>query len=103
MSKSKKKKKKIAQKLQAGGVFDGWLLEAQLGAGGNGDVWKAARPGQASHAIKILRSVAAETYERFKIETSTLERLGRVPGIISLLDKFVPDDKSGSTPWDDSN
>lgn len=94
-----KRKKKATEKLRAGGFFDGWLLEAPLGAGGNGDVWKAARPGQTSQAIKILRSVSAETYERFKIETSTLETLGRVPGIIPLLEKFVPDDKSDSTPW----
>ncbi|RAR57128.1 serine/threonine-protein kinase [Paraburkholderia unamae] len=96
MSKSKKKAPKT---LHAGDVFEGWLLEAPLGAGGNGDVWKAARPGQASQAIKILRSVSAETYERFKIETSTLERLGHLPGVIPLLEKFVPDDKSGPTPW----
>lgn len=94
-----KSKKKATNTLQAGGVFQGWLLEAPLGAGGNGDVWKAARPGQASQAIKILRSVSAETYERFKIETSTLEKLGRVPGIIPLLEKFIPDDMTSSTPW----
>ena len=96
MSKSKKKALKT---LAAGDVFEGWLLEAPLGAGGNGDVWKAAKLGQESKAIKILRSVSAETYERFKIETSTLEKLGFVPGIIPLLEKYVPDDKSSSTPW----
>lgn len=94
-----KPKKKSTATPQAGSVFDGWLLEAPLGAGGNGDVWKAARPGEAPQAIKILRSVSAETYERFKIETSTLEKLGRMPGIIPLIEKFVPDDKSGPTPW----
>ena len=94
-----KSKKKSAEMFDVGGVFDGWILEAKLGAGGNGDVWKAARPGQASQAIKMLRSVAPETYERFKVETSTLEKLGRMPGIIPLLEKFVPDDKSKATPW----
>lgn len=94
-----KKQKKVSKELHVGYDFEGWLLEEKLGAGGNGDVWKAARSGEASQAIKILRSVTTETYERFKIETSTLERLGRVPGIIPLLEKYVPDDKSGSTPW----
>lgn len=94
-----KTKKKASNKLYPGCVFEGWLLEEKLGAGGNGDVWKAARPEQTSQAIKILRSVTDETYERFKIETSTLERLGCLPGIIPLLQKHVPDDKSSSTPW----
>lgn len=94
-----KRSKKTAQTLCAGSVFEGWLLEALLGAGGNGDVWKATKPGQTSQAIKILRSVTVETYERFKIETSTLEKLGRVPGIIPLLDKFVPENKSDALPW----
>lgn len=94
-----KKKKNATQTFHAGDVFDGWLLEEPLGAGGNGDVWKATRNGQVAQAIKILRSVSTETYERFKIEANTLEKLGRMPGIIPLLEKFVPDDKSGSTPW----
>jgi serine/threonine protein kinase len=94
-----KSKKKVAELFRKGGVFDGWVLEASLGAGGNGDVWKAARPGQTPQAIKILRSVSFETYERFKAETNTLEKLGRMRGIIPLLEKFVPDDKSKATPW----
>lgn len=65
-----KSKKKAAELFREGDVFDGWVLEASLGAGGNGDVWKWARPGQTSQAIEVLRSVAAETYERFKAETS---------------------------------
>jgi serine/threonine protein kinase len=95
----KHKNEKTSKNLQEGGVFEGWLLEKKLGAGGNGDVWKAARPGQAPQAIKILRTVTDETYERFKIETITLERLGPIPGVIPLLEKNVPDNKSGSLPW----
>ena len=68
-------KKRAFKTLQQGDVFEGWLLEEKLGAGGNGDVWKAAKPGQASKAIKILRSVTDETYQRFIIETSTLGRV----------------------------
>ncbi|MGE4593854.1 serine/threonine protein kinase [Alcaligenes sp.] len=94
-----KKKMKASKKLNVGSEFGEWLLEEKIGAGGNGDVWKAAKPEQPSQAIKILRSVSNETYERFKIETSTLEKLGRMSGIIPLIEKYVPDDKSGSTPW----
>lgn len=94
-----KKMKKASMNLEEGCDFEGWVLEQKLGAGGNGDVWKAARSGEASQALKILRSVTDETYERFKIESSTLERLGPVPGVIPLLQKNVPDKKSGSMPW----
>lgn len=93
------KKKKASKELGVGSEFEEWLLEEKLGAGGNGDVWKAAKPGQPSQAIKILRSITNETYMRFKIETSTLEKLGCIPGIIPLIEKHVPEDKSGSTPW----
>lgn len=83
----------------AGHKFHDWVLEAPLGAGGNGIVWKAARIGEEPLAIKILKSITNETYERFKVETSTLEALGQTRGIIPLIEKFVPVDKSGPTPW----
>lgn len=94
MSKSKK-----GDKYSPGDTFNDWVLEAPLGTGGNGDVWKAAKPGQAPLAIKILRSITNETYERFKIEITTLEKLGNTKGIIPLIEKFIPEDKSGPTPW----
>lgn len=94
MSKTRK-----GDKFSAGDQFNDWILEAPLGSGGNGDVWKAAKPGEVPLAIKILRSITNETYERFKIETSILERLGNTKGIIPLLEKFIPTNKSGPTPW----
>lgn len=93
MSKARK------NEFSVGDQFNDWILEAPLGSGGNGDVWKAAKLGELPLAIKILRSITNETYERFKIETSTLEKLGNAKGIIPLIEKFIPADKSGPTPW----
>lgn len=93
------KKLQKSGKYFPGDTFNNWILDVPLGSGGNGDVWKAAKQGQAPFAIKILRSITSETYERFKIETDTLEKLGRTKGIIPLLEKFIPDDRSGPTPW----
>jgi serine/threonine protein kinase len=94
-----KKVKKSTKALCEGETFEGWLLEKQLGSGGNGDVWKATRPGQGPSAVKFLRSITDETYERFKIEAKTLERLGAIGGVIPMLENNVPDDKTASTPW----
>jgi serine/threonine protein kinase len=95
MSKSKKSSGKYSQ----GDAFGDWMLEKSLGAGGNGDVWQASKPTKEPIAIKILRSITSETYERFKIEIAALEKLGSVRGIVPLLEKFIPDDKSGPPPW----
>lgn len=92
-------KSRNPKKLKVGGAFFEWLLEEKLGAGGNGDVWKAAKAGEPSQALKILRNVNKETYERFKIETATLIKLGRMSGIIPLIERYIPDDMSGPTPW----
>jgi serine/threonine protein kinase len=94
MSKSKRK-----PALSPGDAFNEWTIEKQLGAGGNGDVWQASKPGEAPRAIKFLRTITDETYVRFKIEIAALEKLGATKGIIPLLDKFIPDDKSAGPPW----
>lgn len=94
MSKSKKK-----PPLSPGDAFNEWTIEKYLGGGGNGDVWQASKPGEAHRAIKFLRTINKENYARFKIEIDTLEKLGRIDGIIPLLEKFIPDDKSTGTPW----
>jgi RIO-like serine/threonine protein kinase len=52
MSKSKKK-----PALSPGDVFNEWTIEKHLGAGGNGDVWQASKPGESPRAIKFLRTI----------------------------------------------
>ena len=82
------KSKKPGSKYSPGDSFCGWMLEKSLGAGGNGDVWQASKPTQEPTAIKILRSIASENYERFKIEIASIEKLGCVKGVVPLLEKL---------------
>lgn len=83
----------------SGDTFGSWTLIEFIGAGGNGDVWKASQPNQPPHAIKILKGITTESYERFKIETEALERLGHLDGIVPLIDKHIPSKKEVATPW----
>lgn len=92
-------KKKQSSAYSPGQKFGEWTLEKSEGAGGNGDVWQVSRLGYEPHAIKLLRSITTETYARFKIETETLEKLGAMDGIIPLVEKYIPESKSGTTPW----
>lgn len=95
MSKSKRKNRE----LQPSDRFYDFVLIERLGRGGNGDVWKAKKDGKEPVALKILRRVDDETYKRFKIETQALDNLEGVTGIVPLIEKFLPEAKSGSTPW----
>ncbi len=84
---------------KTGRKFGEWTLVKRLGSGGNGVVWKVTRPGHEPHAIKLLTTINAEAYARFKIETETLEKLGNTVGIIPLIEKYIPDLSSGVAPW----
>src|SRR6185436_11983566 len=60
----------------------------QLGAGGNGEVWRATGPG-GEVAIKLLkaqRRAPADAAPRFKREIETLRRLDGIHGVLPLLD-----------------
>lgn len=92
-------KRKKSVKYSNGSKFNEFTLEVSLGSGGNGDVWRATKDSQPPLAIKILRTVTEETYERFKIETATLERMGHIKGVIPLIEKFIPESKAGPPPW----
>jgi len=70
-----------------------------LGAGGNGEVWRATRIGWPDHAIKLLRSVDAVSYARFQAETSALATLDTVNGVIPMIDSHIPPRANGPTPW----
>ncbi len=73
-------------RLQPGDTLDGWLLEARLGAGGWGQVFKATRQGQ-SRAIKVMHPefAADEAFVgRFKQEIASLLRLPRHPNLVGI-------------------
>jgi serine/threonine-protein kinase len=74
------------RRLQPGDTLDGWLLEARLGAGGWGQVFKASRDGQVM-ALKVVHpDYAADRafVERFKKEIETLIRLPRHANLVRI-------------------
>lgn len=69
----------------------------RLGAGGNGEVWRA-KGTQGEVAIKILKRASkapADARPRFSREMETMRKLAGVPGVLPLLD--VPLSKDGDT------
>jgi len=73
-------------RLQPGDNLDGWLLEARLGAGGWGQVFKATRDGQ-TRALKVMHpeyAVDAAFIARFKKEIAALLRLPRHPNLVGI-------------------
>lgn len=94
-----KRAKKKHIPLTTGTEIGGWTLERRLGEGGNGDVWKACRPGSSPHAIKFLRKTDEEAYSRFKTEIEILKQITPLAGIVPLIDQFIPESKADGTPW----
>jgi serine/threonine protein kinase len=85
-----------------GDVIGGYLIHGPLGAGGNADVWSAARPDEAPIALKVLRKTdpRQEPYRRFQREVAEHKRLATEGflGILPLLDYELPDAPSKKHP-----
>jgi formylglycine-generating enzyme required for sulfatase activity len=74
--------------LQVGDVLDGWTLEARLGSGGWGQVFKAAR-GAETVALKVMHSRYSRDRDfvaRFRQEIMVLSRLPLHPNLLRILD-----------------
>jgi serine/threonine protein kinase len=79
-----------------------WLLGAQLGSGGNADVWRARNAAGREVALKVVHSVKAhsEPYRRFAREIQFLLELGDSDGVLELVDAHLPDrPNSGDPAW----
>ena len=80
-----------------------WRIGEKLGEGRNGKVYRAENvqtgAGAALKAINA-RKVSKEPYQRFVVEIETLRRLGEYPGILPVIDDYIPDAPSESDqPW----
>lgn len=76
---------------RAGEVIDGWVLEEFLGAGGNGEVWRAHRGPEAA-ALKILwaKDPGRDAYRRFRAEVEFM-RGHPHDGVLPLIGASVPE------------
>lgn len=73
-------------RLQVGDVLDGWALEARLGAGGWGQVFRARRGNEVT-ALKVMHpeySADERFFERFREEIATLFRLPRHDNLVRI-------------------
>lgn len=83
-----------ATELPAGSRLGPWRIEALVGRGGMGEVYRAERADgeyQQTVAIKVLRAEAAAHLDRFHTERRILARLEH-PGIARLLDSATSPD-----------
>jgi serine/threonine protein kinase len=70
-----------------------WTLRDELGSGGNATVYRATRQGKrGSFALKVIRTTKAqkEPYRRFVREIEFLRDAGDEPGVLRLLDSYLP-------------
>lgn len=79
-----------------------WQIDAELGRGGNGTVWKVEHvdSGQVAALKEIhTRKEDREPYRRFVTEIRTLRELGESPGVLPLIDAHIPDAAAKEKPW----
>jgi serine/threonine-protein kinase len=92
----KNKEFRIGQKIGS------WTLQEYLGGGGNGDVWKCS--GSQSDngkqgAIKLLKKVKPKPYSRFLDEVKVIRENSDIPGIIPMMDSYLPEEIKGAIPY----
>ena len=88
--------------LHPGQSFGQWILQEPIGQGGNGVVWSANNSNNRPVAIKFLQSehFGQQCEQRFRDEIEFLRRESNRPGILPLIDYYLPE-KSGldDRPW----
>lgn len=84
---------------KVGDKIGDWLLEEEIGAGGNGDVWRVSRAGEPDRALKLLRNLSQTTLDRFTAEIAALKMAGDIAGIVPLLEHDLPLDPDKGPRW----
>ena len=80
-----------------------WTLHEKLGEGGNATVWHATRTETGEEvALKVIdaKKPSKEPYRRFVQEITVLRGLGDRPGVLPVLDAYLPEEASSEDrPW----
>lgn len=85
---NKKPKKLIKKKSKIGK----WTLIKPLGEGGNGVVWSCKDDKGSDAAIKFLKNLETDKYQRFRFEISVVETNSDIDGLMQIYDKNLPED-----------
>lgn len=89
--------------MQPGSTVGPWKLGEQIDRGGNATVWSARRSGRGKPvALKVIHATKAqrESYRRFVQEIEFLRTKKDDPGVLPLLDAYLPDrPTSTDRPW----
>ncbi|MBN2270945.1 MAG: protein kinase [Sedimentisphaerales bacterium] len=86
--------------MKTGETYGIWTLrgDEQIGQGGNSIVWRATAVDHESAAIKFLTRFGR--YARFRDEVLFQKKLSEMPGVLPLLDEYLPDSPTKSNrPW----
>ncbi|MGF1837712.1 serine/threonine protein kinase [Vibrio atlanticus] len=79
-------------------IFGGWKLDARLGKGGNGEVWRVHKS-EESGAIKLLKNIRENIYKRFKAEIHAITTNSDIEGVVQIKEYDLPDDTTKTVPW----
>ena len=73
-----------------------WTRLEELGRGGNATVWRATHAGGPEVALKVINEtkVQSESYQRFIREVDFFRRNGALPGVLPMLDSYLPSQPS---------
>lgn len=87
--------------MKPGDTIGPWTLGARLGRGGNGEVWTAVKHGDDEFAaLKAPFRFSGEPYARFVREVRTQLGCAEVPGVLPILDSYLPESPSkADRPW----
>src|SRR5258708_37049330 len=88
-----------AARRRVGDKIGDWLLEEEIGGGGNGVVWRVSRAGEPDRALKLLRKLSQTTYDRLTAEITALKMAGDIAGIVPLLEHDLPRDPDKGPRW----
>ena len=83
---------------QTGQRFGRWKLVRFLGEGGNGEVW-LAQGDDKTVAIKFLKKLSPQAYQRFRDEVETVRKNSDIEGILPILDFYLPENPYDLAPW----